>query len=140
MQQTLQRLVETSEGRLSRLEVLEGPTGRRKWPDAVKARIVAETLVPGAKVVEVARRHNLRPQYLTHWRGLARDGRLVLPASLQSPVDQTFAALVVEERPAAPKGLAPQIEIEAGGVIIRLPLDSSTSRIAEIVVMLKAAP
>ena len=132
MQQTLQHSVETNAGRVSRLEVLEGPTGRRKWPDEVKARIVAETLVPGARVVEVARRHGVAAQYLTTWRRLARAGHLVL--SCDNP---NFAALVVEETPAASKTLSPPIEIEAGGVIVRLRFDSSTSRMAEIVVMLR---
>jgi len=44
------------------LEVL--PVGgrsrrNRKWPDEVKARIVAETLMPGASVSDVARRHGV---------------------------------------------------------------------------------
>ncbi|MDB5661563.1 MAG: transposase, partial [Cypionkella sp.] len=38
---------------VSRIEVLDGPTGRRRWPDEVKARIVAESLVPGARVCDV---------------------------------------------------------------------------------------
>ncbi|MGY4167595.1 hypothetical protein ACVIM8_001668 [Bradyrhizobium sp. USDA 4529] len=39
-----------------RLEVLEGPTGRRVRSDAEKARITAESL-PGAEVATVARKH-----------------------------------------------------------------------------------
>lgn len=38
------------------MEVLEGPTGRRTWLDAVKARIVLESLAPGVEVRAVARR------------------------------------------------------------------------------------
>ncbi|MEQ1609292.1 MAG: transposase [Hyphomonadaceae bacterium] len=71
--------------------MLEGATGRRKWPDEVKARIVAETLSPGARVCEVARRHGVAPQYLTTWRRLAREGRLTLPANGSA----SFVPLVV---------------------------------------------
>ena len=39
-----------------RLEVVEGPTGRRRR-DEEKARIVAESLMPGMSVADLARRH-----------------------------------------------------------------------------------
>src|ERR1700722_6426799 len=42
---------------VSRLEVLEGPSGRRVRSEAERARIVAESLLPGAQVSEVARKH-----------------------------------------------------------------------------------
>jgi hypothetical protein len=41
-----------------RLEVITAG-GRRRWSAADKARIIDETLVPGAVVSEVARRHGL---------------------------------------------------------------------------------
>ncbi len=60
------------------MEVVPGPTGRRRWPDDVKARIVAETLQPGARVAAVARRYGILPNHLSAWRTLARKGALAL--------------------------------------------------------------
>jgi transposase len=44
-------------GGVSRLGVIEGPSGRRWRTKAERARIAAESLVPGAKVADVAQRH-----------------------------------------------------------------------------------
>jgi transposase len=51
-----------------RVEVLSGPARRRRWSAAEKARIVAETLVAGVTVSEVARRWQLRSQQVFTWR------------------------------------------------------------------------
>lgn len=124
-------------GRLvERLEVLCGPTGRRSWPDALKARIVAESFETGARVVEVARRHSVSPQQVTAWRRQARQGRLALPAEEET----AFAGLLVEDARPAPSVLAQRpIEIEANGVIVRLAADASALRVAEIAAALRAA-
>lgn len=124
-------------GRLvERLEVLCGPTGRRSWPDALKARIVAESFETGARVVEVARRHSVSPQQVTAWRRQARQGRLALPAEEET----AFAGLRVEDARPAPSVLAQRpIEIEADGVIVRLAADASALRVAEIAAALRAA-
>ncbi len=122
-------LVERGKG-VSRLEVLEGPTGRRRWPDDVKARLVAESFREGVRVCDVARRNGLNPQHLSTWRKMAREGKLALNLD-DGPA---FAALVVEESSTcapADTGPAP-VEIEASGVIVRLAPDSSAKRIAEI--------
>lgn len=53
----------------------------RKRPDEVKARVVAETLLSGATVNEVARRHGVRANHVSSWRALVRKGRLVRASS-----------------------------------------------------------
>ncbi len=135
MRKTLQTFLQSNDERVSRLEVLEGPTGRRKWPDEVKARIVAETLAPGARVCEIADRHGVTPQYLTTWRRLAREGRLTLPADATA----SFVPLVVgdtqERRLSAP--VLGHIEMEVAGVVVRLPADVSSRRIGEIAAALR---
>ncbi len=121
---------------VERLEVMAGPTGRRSWPEAVKARIVAESFEVGARVNDVARRNGVAPQQVTAWRRDARKGRLVLPVDDAAP----FAALVMEEpAAAAPAPSPPVIEIEVGGVVVRLGADAPAARVAEIAAALRAS-
>lgn len=68
--------------RAGRGEVVEPRRGNRRWPEAVKARIVAESFQPGVRVVDVARRHDIVPHQLSDWRRMAREGELVLPADV----------------------------------------------------------
>ena len=60
-----QHLLGEPQGDTIRLEVLEGPTGRRTWPNDVKGQIVAESFETGARVSEVARRHAMAAQHLS---------------------------------------------------------------------------
>lgn len=115
------------------LEVLTENGGRRrnrKWPDDVKARIVAETLRPGATVAAVARRHGVKANHLSAWRTLARQGKLVLPAPKD---DVEFAAMVVASPlPDAEPGVEEPVEIIVGAVTIRLAATTSAARVAAI--------
>ena len=49
-------------------EILTGPERRRRWSAEEKARIVAETRMPGARVADVARRHGVSRGLLYTWR------------------------------------------------------------------------
>ncbi|MCT9000698.1 IS66-like element accessory protein TnpA [Chelativorans intermedius] len=129
-------------GFAGRVEVLEGPTGRRRWPDDVKARIVLESFDSGASVNEVARRHRISPQQLTGWRRAARQGRLALPLEDDSP---GFVPVVVEDADApaaepasgATAEQASVIEIEMADLVLRLPAQSPPERIAAVVAALR---
>ena len=69
------------------IEVVQRTRGYRRWPDEVKARIVAESFQPGARVADVARRHDLAAHQLSDWRRQARQGLLVLPAEVTATVE-----------------------------------------------------
>ena len=129
------RLLDEVRGCVGRMEVLEGPTGRRSWPDDEKVRIARESLEPGARVCDVARRTGMTPQHLSSWRGLAKKGKLNVPIPEED--FPAFAALEVVEE-SAPAAAA-SIELEAGGVTLRLSGDTSASRIAEIATALRQA-
>jgi transposase len=106
-----------------RVEVLTGPGRRRRWSAAEKARIVAETLVPGAGVSAVARRWQLCPQQVFAWRREAK-------AAAEMPPERTdrgmpaFVPIVAPAVSAAPAGAAASaaavIEIELAGAVVRV--------------------
>jgi transposase len=104
-----------------RIEVLTGPGRRRKWSDDDKARIIAETLEPGAVVTEVARRRQISPQQLFDWRRQARIG-----AKATAPGMPDFVPIVPEasvptpEPAAAPARTVPAIEVKLAGAVLRV--------------------
>ena len=119
----------------STLEVLttrrRRPEAHRHWPDEVKARIVSESLRPGATVNEVAECYGLKANHLSSWRTLARQGKLVLP----EPEDAVeFAAIVVDTPAPEPQTVKvpSRAEIVVGPVTIRLEEGAPASRIAAI--------
>ena len=118
---------------VSRMEVLAGPTGQRRWSDAMKGRIIAESLVPGVTVRSVAERYGLKPNHLSSWRGLARAGKLVVPDFAGA----SFATIVVAD--ALPPPVQDRIELVVGGITLRLDTATPPVRIAELAVALRAA-
>ena len=93
--------------------IRSGVGRRRRWSNADKGRIVAESFAPGAVVPEVARRHEISAQHLFAWRKAARHGRLALPADAAA----TFVpVMMASEKPVA---ATPSITIEAAGIVVR---------------------
>jgi transposase len=123
-------------GFAGRLEIVSGPSGRGRWPDAVKALVVADSYRPGARVADVARAHGVTRGQVYQWRSLARRGLLVLPEDDDAPLD--FASLVVEPEsavtPAALVGSADAvIEIVVCDVVIRAPERAGAEHLARAI-------
>ena len=76
-----------------------GRPKRRQWPDALKRRIVAETLAPGASVSIVARRHDVNTNQVFKWR------REMAPEEPYRSIDALHAAIdtFIERHNADPK-------------------------------------
>lgn len=122
---------------LGGVEVLPAVKGRRRWPEELKARIVAETLEAGATVAGVAQRYDLNPNQISDWRRLARQGRLVLPAA---DADVAFAPLLVRAEGSCDAGPAGErLDVVLDRVAVRLDAATPAVRLAEIVSALNAS-
>jgi transposase len=104
--------------------VLSGPERRRRWSAAEKVRIVEESLAPGSRVTEVARRHDVHPNLLHLWRRQARTG--VLSVAADDTARFVPVAIATGNGAAAVTadgvGLGPVIEVVLrNGRVLRLP-------------------
>ena len=117
---------------VSRIEVLDGPTGRRRWPDNLKARIVAESFQPGARVCDVAAKYGLIARHLSGWRGQARKGELVVPVATAP----TFVPLVIEPLADASADTG-VIRVEICGAVLHVAPDCSPERAATLAAALR---
>jgi transposase len=123
-------------GFAGRLEVIEGPTGRRQRTRAEKARIVAESLMPGVRVAEVARKYGATRWQVYDWRKrLRRQERLALPDSAGAA--PAFAAVVVEDAPR--RHAATCIEIVLGDIVIRAEPGVDEEHLSRIIRIARAA-
>ena len=86
-------MADGGDGFIGRCGVVEPRRGNRRWPDELKARIVAESLQPGVRVADVARRNGVIPHQLSDWRRHARQCLLSLPADLRSVLPQPDESL-----------------------------------------------
>lgn len=123
-------------GGYRRVEVLTGSGRRRKWSDADKARIVAETLEPGAVVAEVARRRQLCPQQIFGWR---REMRTEAPTRLEFvpivPALQVLPAPELEPTPepaAAPACTSSIIEVQVADATLRITSGSDEATLTMV--------
>jgi transposase len=119
------------------MELITGETRRRRWTAEEKARILADSFQPGAKVSEVALRHGVNRGLLWPWRPQARKHvvggqpafvpvRVVDAATAQaksSAAEQhEGAALAASARPEDARGeqTTGSIDIDIGGARVRV--------------------
>ncbi len=135
-----------------RFEIFTGKGKRRDWPPEVKASIVAECYVNGARVGAVARRHGLDPSQVYAWRKDLRKqlGDQGLASPLTAPVSTMFVPAVVgpTTRPdPAPmrrprrrqRNTAAAVELEIDGVTVKIARGADPSVIVAVIEALKAA-
>ncbi len=115
-------------GYAGRLDVIEGPTGRRQRTNIEKARIAAESLRKGASIAEIARRYAITRWQIYDWRRRLRDGRLAAEGT------PDFAAVIIEESAQRQKPAAQAwSEIVVGDAIIRAGQHADEEHLAQVI-------
>ena len=113
------------------MEVLTGTPRRRRWTDAEKAAIVAESLAPGARTSEIALRHGLHRNQLYEWR---RQFRSVAGADV-GLIASDFVPVVAENHVGSG---AAAIEIEIGSATLRVGAGVELGFLGKVLRLLKA--
>jgi transposase len=114
-----------------RVEVMTGSPRRRRWSDAEKAAIVAESHAPGVEASEIALRYGLHRNQLYGWR--RQFGSAAIAAGGIS--EPAFVPVVAETH--AGSGAAP-IEIEVGSAIVRVGGGVDMAVLGKVLRLLKA--
>jgi transposase len=87
---------------MTTVTVLSGPERRRRWSPSEKVRIIEASYAPGAVVTDVARRHDVHPNLLHHWRRQAKravevsGGLKLLPVMVTAPANRAAASGSIE--------------------------------------------
>ena len=129
-----------------RLEVITGTGRRRRFSEDYKARIVEETLAPGAVVSDVARRHGLTPQQLFGWRRQARqpaagtetEAPQFVPAVVEAPLPERAVRRRQRKRTRQADRTSGSIEVEIDGVTVRIGRGAEAKTVAAVLRALKA--
>ncbi len=113
-----------AKGEYRRVEVLMGPGRRRRWSAEEKARIVEESLVPGARVSEVARRWQVCSQQVFGWRRAACRTMASVAARPTEIAAPDFVPIMTDVPLPAPvaraASAAPAIEVQLAGAVVRI--------------------
>jgi len=146
------------EGFAGRFEIVEARRGNRRWPSDLKARIVAESFQPGARVIDVARRHGVVAHQLSDWRRQARQELFRLrselmaavPCDASEPFEPAFVPLAMTAEPPQITDASAVLEpvavtsgivtLEIGSdLVVKVPGDVPVDRVAALVRAMRGA-
>lgn len=122
------------------MEIVEAAPRRRRWSQAEKEQLVAETCEPGMSVSLVARRRGVDPSLLFRWRRrmlTPANSMLTEPPPVFAPVEVADTTPALPLTPPAPCG-AGLIEIElAGGRRLRVGRDVDAEALRRVISVLE---
>lgn len=113
------------------------PAGRRLWPAEVSQRIAAASFSSKLSVEQFAAEWDVNPSSLSKWRMAEKAGRVPKPPrkrtkALSEPSLFAEAVTNAEEQEKAVGREFAHIEIECGGVCVRVPLTAKPDLISTI--------
>ena len=111
---------------------LESSPGRmhRRWSEEAKARIVDESLAPGAVMVAIARAHKVSASQIYGWR------RQALASGVVQPREDDETPVRFARFDAVAAGI---VEIAIGEVVIRVGADVGTEHLVRVMRAVRSA-
>ena len=143
MDDTVQNYVTSDcadEGYAGRIDVVTGPSGRRRWPEHVKAEIVLESYRDGCSVADVARKHGVSGPQLHAWRRAAREGILAMPEDdMLGLVPVVVEACNGEGGGDHPSVPSDTIVLEIDGVSVIVPAGFDADHLGQLITVIRAS-
>ncbi len=122
-------------GGVERVEIVTRGEVRRSYTQEEKARLLTEAVVPGARVLLVARRHGVSPSLMYRWRHQAK-GRAVRKAPPRPPA---FVPLLLDRGKPASGSAPPAGSPEQDGLAGRVEVVLRNGRVLHVGVGADAA-
>ncbi len=123
-------------GAYRRIELITGTSRRRRWTRAEKATLVAESMLPGVNISDLARRAEINRGLLQTWRRAAMreaaaQGEVFVPLRLQDGAPVQPRAIVDGASGQAAPAATGVIELESGSLRVRFsgPIDAGALRL-----------
>ena len=134
-------------GRQERIDIRIGVERRRKWSREDRLRIVQESLVKGALIVDVAKRNEISQSLIYEWRKQALAGlldgfhqvRVVPDTNAALPAIEAHRSAVVDAKidQASPEPTRGRIELTLpDGTVLRVDDDDASSALRTILASL----